>query len=51
VVFYDKGQRRAAEVLRRELGVNVVQRIDRARQAAAPEADVVVVAGEDYARA
>jgi len=51
VVLYDKGNRRAAEILRRELGVNVVQRLDRAAKAAAPEADVVVVAGEDYARA
>jgi hypothetical protein len=51
VVLYDKGNRRAAEVLRRELGVNVVQRLDRAAKAAAPDADVVVVAGEDYARA
>ena len=51
VVLYDKGHRRAAEVLRRELGVNVVQRLDRAARAAAPDAEVVVVAGEDYARA
>jgi hypothetical protein len=51
VVLYDKGHRRAAEVLRRELGVNVVQRLDRPARAAAPDADVVVVAGEDYARA
>lgn len=51
VVLYGKGNRRAAEILRRELGVNVVQRLDRAAKAAAPEADVVVVAGEDYARA
>lgn len=51
VVLYEKGNRRAAEILRRELGVKVVQRLDRAAKAAAPEADVVVVAGEDYARA
>ena len=51
VVLYDKGNRRAAQVLQRELGVNVVQELDRAARAAAPDADVVVIAGEDYAKA
>ncbi len=51
VVLYDKGNKRAAQVLQRELGVNVVQELDRAARAAAPDADVVVIAGEDYAKA
>ena len=45
------GSKHAAQVLRRELGVNVVQELDRAARAAAPDADVVVIAGEDYAKA
>jgi hypothetical protein len=51
VVLFAKGERRAAEVVQRELGIRVAQPIDRAVRAAAPDADVVVLAGEDRAKA
>lgn len=51
VVLYAKGNKKAARVLQRELGVNVVQELNRDARAAAPDADVVVIAGEDYAKA
>lgn len=50
VVLFEKGNKRAAEVLKRELGANVVQPLDRTTKAAAPGAQVVVVAGEDYSK-
>jgi hypothetical protein len=51
VVLFDKGQRKAANAVGRELGVSVLQPLDRETRAIAPSADVVVVAGEDRARA
>lgn len=51
VVLYDKGQKREAGAVARELGVEVLQPIDRETRAIAPEAAVVIVAGEDRARA
>lgn len=51
VVLYDKGNRRAGRVLKRELGAKLLEPLDRATRAAAPGADVVVVAGEDRAKA
>lgn len=51
IVLYDKGQKREAAAVARELGVEILQPIDRDTRAIAPEAAVVVVAGEDRARA
>jgi hypothetical protein len=51
VVLYDKGQKREAGAVARELGVEVLQPIDRESRSIAPEAAVVIVAGEDRARA
>jgi hypothetical protein len=51
VVLYDQGQKREAGAVARELGVEVLQPIDRESRSIAPEAAVIVVAGEDRARA
>jgi hypothetical protein len=51
VVFFDKGNKREATVVAQKLGVDVVQPLDRDTKALAPDADVVVLAGEDRARA
>jgi hypothetical protein len=50
VVLFDKRRRREAKAVSRQLGVKVVQPLDRQLRAIAPEADVVVVAREDRAR-
>jgi len=50
VVMYQRGQKRAAKRVARELGKNAppaIQRIDREVQGAAPTADVVVILGQD----
>lgn len=47
VVLFAKGNKRAARALKRELGAQVVQPLDDAAKAAAPDAEVVVIAGED----
>jgi hypothetical protein len=47
VVMFQRGQDRAAKRVAKELDGAAVQRIDREVQAAAPEADVVVVLGQD----
>jgi hypothetical protein len=51
VVLYDKGFKRAAKSVGENLGVEVLQPINREIQAVAPDADVVVIAGEDRAKA
>lgn len=51
VVLFEKGNERVARALKRELGVNVIQPMDRTTRSLAQGADVVVVAGEDRARA
>lgn len=50
VVLFNKQRRREAMAVSRRLGVKVIQPLDRQLRAVAPEADVVVVAGEDRAR-
>lgn len=50
VVLFDRDRRREAKVIARQLGVDVLQPLDRASRAVAPDAAVVVVAGEDRAR-
>ncbi len=50
VILYAKGSKHQAAVVGRALKAKVLQPIDRARQALAPDADVVVVAGEDRAK-
>ncbi len=47
VVMYEPGQRKAAQHVAHDLGVKPVQKIDRATQEAAGNADVVVIAGKD----
>jgi LytR cell envelope-related transcriptional attenuator len=47
VVMYEPGQKRAAQTVAHDLGVKPLQRIDRATQEAAGNADVVVIAGRD----
>jgi hypothetical protein len=47
VVMYEPGQKKAADKLAHDLGVNPVQKIDRPNQQAAGDADVVVIAGKD----
>jgi hypothetical protein len=47
VVMYERGQKRAAKKVARDLGVKVVQQIDRPTQAESAGADVVVIAGRD----
>jgi len=50
VVMYQRGQKRAAKRVARELGKNAppaIQKIDREVQGAAPTADVVVILGQD----
>ena len=47
VVMYESGQKRAAKKVARDLGVKVVQEIDRPTQLEAAGADVVVIAGKD----
>jgi len=50
VVMYESGQKRAAQKVARDLGVKVVQEIDRPTQLeAGGAADVVVIAGKDRA--
>jgi hypothetical protein len=49
IVLFAPGSRRAARVLGRELGVQVIQPLDRETRSRAPGAEVVVVAGEDRA--
>ncbi len=51
VVLFAKGERGAARAVQRELGIRALQPIDRAVRAVAPDADVVVVVGEDRAKA
>jgi hypothetical protein len=50
VVMFQRGRERAAKRVARELGGAAVQKIDREVQAAAPDADVVVVLGQDRVR-
>jgi hypothetical protein len=47
VVMYEPGQKKAASKVAHDLGVRPIQRIDRATQDAAGNADVVVIAGRD----
>lgn len=49
LVLFDKGERRGAQAVAKRLGVGVIQPLDRTARAAAPDADVVVIAGEDQA--
>jgi hypothetical protein len=51
IVLFEKGNQKAARALKRVLGVNVIQPMDRTTRSLAQGADVVVVAGEDRARA
>ena len=51
VVLYDDGFKHAASTLGKKLDVEVLQPLDRETQAIAPDADVVVIAGEDRAKA
>lgn len=50
VVLFDMQRRREADLVARQLGVKVVQPLDRSSRAIAPDADVVVIAGEDRTR-
>ncbi len=50
VVMYEPGQRKAAQHVAHDLGVEPVQKIDRATQEAAGNAEVVVIAGKDRTR-
>lgn len=47
VVMYEPGQKKAASKVAHDLGVKPIQKIDRATQDAAGNADVVVIAGRD----
>ena len=49
VVMYEPGEKKAALKVAHDLGVKPIQRIDRATQEAAGNADVVVIAGRDRA--
>lgn len=49
VVLFNGQRRREARAVARELNVRVVQPFDRVARAAAPDASVVVVVGEDHA--
>ena len=51
VVLFSDGNKREANTVARELGVDILQPMDRDTRAIAPDADVVVIAGEDRARA
>lgn len=51
VVLFADGQKRAANVIAKYLGIDILQPIQRDVRAIAPDADVVVIAGEDRARA
>ncbi len=51
MVLYAKGFKHAADVVGKQLDIKVLQPIDRETQALAPDADVVVIAGEDRAKA
>jgi hypothetical protein len=51
VVYFDQGNKREANAVGKALGVDILQPIDRDTKALAPDADVVVIAGEDRARA
>jgi hypothetical protein len=50
VVLYDEGFKRAGNLVSKELDAKVVQPINREVQAVAPDANVVVIAGEDRAK-
>jgi hypothetical protein len=47
VVMYEPGEKKAAEKVAHDLGVKPIQKIDRATQEEAGNADVVVIAGRD----
>lgn len=49
LVLYAERQQREANVVARELNIDKIKALDRATSAMAPDADVVVVAGEDRA--
>lgn len=49
LVLYDERKQREAKVVARELNIDKTKALDRATGAMAPDADVVVVAGEDRA--
>jgi hypothetical protein len=51
VVMYGRGQEKAARKVARDLGVNPVQKMDTATRRLSEGADVVVIAGEDRAKA
>ena len=51
IVLYERGHEEEAKVVANDLGVEVVQLIDPESRSLAEGADVVVVAGEDRARA
>lgn len=48
-VLYDKRRKQAANIVARELNIKKIESLDRATAAMAPEADVVILAGEDRA--
>jgi LytR cell envelope-related transcriptional attenuator len=50
VVMYEPGEQKAAQTVAHDLGVKPVQKIDRATQDEAGNADVVVIAGRDRTR-
>jgi hypothetical protein len=50
VVMYEPGEQMAAQTVAHDLGVKPVQKIDRATQDEAGNADVVVIAGRDRTR-
>jgi hypothetical protein len=50
VVMYSAGEKPAARLLARDLGVTAVQRLDRQTKRLSEGADVVVIAGEDRAK-
>ena len=50
VVLFTEGFEREAKDVAKELDVGIVQPISREAEADAPDADVVVIAGEDRAR-
>ena len=51
VVLFAKGKKREGKTVARELGVKDFAPMDRSTRSIAPDADVVVIAGEDRARA
>ena len=50
VVLYDEGFKRAGNLVSKQLDAKVVQPLNREVQAVAPDANVVVIAGEDRAK-